>query len=86
MSCLPPDELLRITPRRAQVLHALFATETEGEAAARLHMSYNGMRSHVSDLKAITHTVTLPELREWWERHREEWRRAIEDAAGGEVP
>ena len=83
MSCVSNERLLAITVRRAQVLSALLDTRLELEAAQRLGLSYNGLRSHVEDLKRLAGRRSVADLREFWGEHAGEWREALARAAGG---
>lgn len=62
-----------LTPSRVRVLRELADDRTETEAAERLGMSYNGVRSIVEDLKAKTGEPDVRALRRWWRANRRPW-------------
>ena len=66
---------LQITLARARVLRELSEGWKEREAAVRLGMTYNGVRSHVRDLKGITGCEDVDELGRWWRANRKGWLR-----------
>lgn len=59
-----------LTASRARVLRELADDRTEREAAERLGMSYNGVRSIVEELKAKTGQPDVRALRRWWRANR----------------
>ncbi len=62
-----------LTASRARVLRELADDRTEREAAERLGMSYNGVRSIVEELKAKTGQPDVRALRRWWRANRGPW-------------
>ena len=79
------DTLLRITARRAEVLRELADGYTGREAAARIGLTFSGMRSHVEVLKQITGCSSTRELGRWWRRHRWAWLAVMTEQAGADV-
>jgi DNA-binding NarL/FixJ family response regulator len=72
----------RITFARACVLRELEDARTEREIAERLHMTHNGVRSYVEDLKAITGCDNVREIGRWWRTHRDAWYGWCAEVAG----
>lgn len=63
----------RFTFARVRVITAIEDRLTEHQAAERLDMTYNGLRSVVDELKAMTGCGDLRELGRWWAERREQW-------------
>lgn len=63
----------RLTVARVRVLRELEDGRTEREIAARLCMTYHGVRSHVEDLKALTGCQNVRDLGRWWRLNRTAW-------------
>jgi DNA-binding CsgD family transcriptional regulator len=75
---------IQITAARARVLRELADGWKEREVAAHLGVTYNGVRSLVRELKAITGCSGVHELGRWWRAHREEWARFVTEAGGAD--
>ncbi len=63
----------RLTVARVRILRELEDRRTEREIAERLLMTYNGVRSHVEDLKALTGCADVRALGRWWGDVRGDW-------------
>ena len=72
---MPEDQriLRRITLRRSEILTLLADGRTEREAATMPEIELTGIRSHVSQLKALTGCSSVRELGRWWRNMRGEW-------------
>lgn len=72
----------RLTFARVRVLRELADGRSEREVAKRLQMTYNGTRSIVADLKAVTECHDVRELGRWWRASRSVWYESIGQEAG----
>ena len=72
----------RLTVARVRLLGELDEGRTEREAAERLHISYEGVRSHVEDLKDLAGCRSVRELARWWRANRDGWHEWIGQEAG----
>ena len=77
-----PEYWERVTFARMRVLRELDEGRTEREAAERLHISYERVRSHVEDLKDLTGCRSVRELARWWRANRDDWHEWIGQEAG----
>lgn len=77
-----PETFHSITLRRAQVLRELARGSTEREAATALGLSFDGIRSHVANLREITECSSVRDLARWWREYRGDWCRFICEQAG----
>lgn len=62
-----------LTTSRARVLRELADDRTEREAAERLGITYNGLRSLVEDIKDETGLRSVREISRWWRQERVNW-------------
>lgn len=87
MAALNHDDAVweSITPRRAWVLRELADGHSLHATAARLNLTYNGVRSHVQDLKVITGCESVSELGRFWRRYRGDWLRFMAASGGARV-
>jgi DNA-binding NarL/FixJ family response regulator len=67
---------------RARILRELADGRTEVQAAARLGISYQSVRSQVEDLKAKTGLTDVREMGRWWRKDRVAWLAWCERQAG----
>lgn len=75
---VPPDGCFpSITVRRAEVLAHIVDGYSQVEVASRMHLSVNGIHSHVEDLRTVTGCQSIRELGRWWRSHRAAWRRYV---------
>ena len=77
--------LERLTFSRVRVLRELAEGRTEREIAQRLQMTYNGVRSHVQDLKDLTGCRDVRELGRWWRRNGPRWLEWVAGSGNCEV-
>ena len=80
-----PYDWYSITRRRAEVLRELASGCSLPQVATRLGLSYNGARSHVESLKALTGCEDVAGLGRFWREHRLEWVQWHLHAAGVEA-
>lgn len=77
-----PDAFHRITVQRARVLAELAEGWTARQASDRLGVTYNGVRSHLANIKSFTGCRTVGELARWWRANRVPWALFMLEAAG----
>jgi len=76
------DQLLSITPRRAEVLRELADGKTAREIADTLDITVSGVRSHIEFLRNSTYCWSSRELGRWWLQHRCRWVTVMSEVAG----
>jgi DNA-binding CsgD family transcriptional regulator len=72
----------RVTISKARVMRELEAEFTAREAAERLGMAYETVRSNVEDLKTELGVQSVREIRRWWRANREGWGGVVRGAGG----
>ncbi len=71
--CRSPVYLVRITPRRAQVLGLIADYRTDAEIEDALAIADATAKRHVEDLRVITGCDSKRALARWWVAHRRIW-------------